>query len=227
VVAESGRGQDSVALFGFDSRVRELYPFTADVESVRGALGRVEPYGATSIYDAIADTSGFVAARGRVRRALVVVTDGMDTYSRLSLEEASGLASAIDVPVYVIEVGRSAEEAARTKRLRPVADPSSATLVDLARWTGGDFLQVGSAPLDMKLAAARIIADVRYQYLLAFESAPEAGWRALEVKTRDVNHTVRARGAYMAGDRRPEPAGPRLDLPPAPFTRNGPRASRK
>jgi hypothetical protein len=45
---------------------------------------------------------------------------------------------------------------------------------------------------------------VRFQYLLAFESAREAGWRALDVRTRNETHTVRARGAYMAGAVRPE-----------------------
>lgn len=203
VVAESGRGRDEIALFGFDSRVRELQPFTTDVEKVRAALGALQPYGATSIYDAIAETSRLVAGRGWVRRALVVVTDGMDTWSRLSLEQVSGLASAIDVPVYVVEIGVSPEARAREhRRLAPA--PSAATLEDLARWTGGERIAVAAVPLDMRLAAARIVADVRYQYLLAFESAPEPGWRALEVRTRDAAHTVRARGAYMAGDRRPE-----------------------
>ena len=196
VVAESGRQQDEIALFGFDSGVRELQPFTTDVGRVRAALGSLKPFGATSIYDAIAATSRLVAARGRVRRALVVVTDGADNWSRLSLEQVSGIASAIDVPVYVIEVGARPAE-----RLRASAStPASATLEDLARWTGGERLAVGVRPVDMRVAAARIVSDVRFQYLLAFESAREPGWRALDVRTRDAAHTVRARGAYMAGD---------------------------
>jgi Ca-activated chloride channel homolog len=215
VVAESGRGRDEVALFGFDARVRELQPFTREIDQVRAALARVEPYGATSIYDAVAETARRVAERGRVRRALVVVTDGLDNESRLSLESASGLASAIDVPVYVVEVGRSPVEARREADRRAVPS-GTATLEDLARWTGGEHLRVGSDPLALRLAAARIVADVRYQYLLAIESAPQPGWRALQVSTRDKHHTVRARGAYMAGAQRPADGGP----PPWERTRN-------
>lgn len=214
VVAESGRERDEVALFGFDSGVRELQAFTTDVGRVRAALGTLKPFGATSVYDAIAETSRRVAARGWVRRALVVVTDGADNWSRLSLEQVSGIASAIDVPVYVIEVG-----AAPAAPARPAdGAQASATLDDLARWTGGERLVVGDQVLDMRIAAARIISGVRFQYLLAFESARAPGWRALDVRTRNATHTVRARGAYMAGAVKPE------DVDTTPFRMNPERA---
>jgi VWFA-related protein len=195
VVAESGVERDEVALFGFDSGVREMQAFTHDLSLVRAALGAVRPFGATSIYDAMAATARRVAARGRVRRALVVVTDGADNWSRLTLEQVSGIASAIDVPVYVLEVGAPAAPARPAEGAR-----TTATLEDLARWTGGERLVVADRPVDLRVASARIVADVRYQYLLAFESAREPGWRALDVRTRDARYTVRARGAYMAGD---------------------------
>lgn len=210
VLAEGGARRDEIALFGFDTRVRELQAFTSDLARVRGSLDELKPFGSTSIYDAIADTARLVAARGWVRRALVVVTDGMDNRSRLSLEEVSGFASAIDVPVYVVQVGSPSDVARIANESR---DPkaASATLEDLARWTGGERIAVGATDLDARLAAARIVSDVRYQYLLAFESAPEAGWRPLEVRTRDEQFNVRARSAYMAGEQRPEVGGPRSE----------------
>lgn len=207
VLEESGAGRDEIALFGFDSQVRERQPFTADLSKVRGSLGELKPFGSTSIYDAVADTARLVAARGWVRRALVVVTDGMDNRSRLSLEDVSGLSSAIDVPVYVVQVGSPSDAARIANESRGEVAPT-ATLDDLARWTGGERIAVGASDLDARLAAARIVSDVRYQYLLAFESAPEAGWRPLDVRTRDARLRVRARSAYMAGDQRPEVGGP-------------------
>ena len=96
---------DEAALFTFDKDLRQEVPFTNDVNNVRGALGRVTAWGLTSLYDAIAETAKRVADRGPSgRRAVVVITDGDDTSSVLTPAEVSGLASAIDVPVYVVAV---------------------------------------------------------------------------------------------------------------------------
>jgi Ca-activated chloride channel family protein len=201
VIAASGQAHDEVALFGFDTRMRELQPFTSNLEAVRATLGELEPFGSTSIYDAIAESARIVATRGWVRRALIVVTDGMDNRSRLRLEEVSGIASAIDVPVYVLEVPAALPESGSPTT-------TAATLADLARWTGGEHVAVGGADLDIKVAAARIVAGVRYQYLLAFESSPTPGWRPLQIFTRDEHFSVQARAAYMAGTEKPEALGP-------------------
>jgi len=222
VLAESARSDDAIALYGFDTRVHELQEFTNDLSKVRSALDELEPFGSTSIYDAIADTAKQVAARGWVRRAVLVVTDGMDNRSRLSLEQVSGIASAIDVPVYVVDVGAPAVvREAREKQ----PGPPTATFEDLARWTGGEYIQVGAAEVQARVASARIVSDVRYQYLLAFESAPDAGWRPLQIRTRNVAQTVRARGAYMAGGARPDAGQPELYLSPAFFSRQPRRAA--
>jgi Ca-activated chloride channel family protein len=195
----SGRGLDEVAVYAFDSTVRERVPFTTDLARARAGLAAWEPFGATSLYDAIAAVAGELAPRGRANRALVVVTDGVDNRSRLRLEEASGLASAIDVPVYVVEVGTSAGAAATGSDAR--APRLHATLEDLARWTGGERHLVTSRPGEARRVVARIVSDVRLQYLLAFESAPFPGWRPLEIRARRPGLVVRARGAYLAGGR--------------------------
>ncbi len=192
-----GGGGDEVAVFAFDSSVRRRLPFTTDLGRARALLGEWAPFGATSIYDAVAEVARQVAVRDRASRALVVVTDGMDNRSRMRLEEVSGLASAIDVPVYVVEVGVARGDAARASRVGEV--PVEATLEDLARWTGGERHVVTGAPGEARRVAARVVSDVRGQYLLAFESAPVSGWRPLEVRTRRRGLIVRARGAYMAG----------------------------
>ena len=49
-----------------------------------------------------AETARHVTARTSTHRAIVVLTDGIDTSSSLTAGEVSGLASAIDVPVYIV-----------------------------------------------------------------------------------------------------------------------------
>ena len=199
LVAELGRMAvpgDRVALSGFSSSVREIVPFTTDLGRLQSGLERTEAFGATAVHDAIA-----AAARRLVfvqgRRALVVVTDGMDTRSLLTIEQVSGIAGAIDVPVYVASVERATGARPEVR----------ASLEDLARWTGGGAIDA-TAPGAANAAASRIVADVRHQYLIAFESAPQPGWRLLEIRTTQPGLTVRARSAYVAG-----PGGGRCGSP--------------
>ncbi len=95
-------GRDEAGLFAFDSRLREVAPFTVDTRALKGALGEVDPFGATSLHDAISAAAERVATRPMARRAVVVLTDGIDTASRLTPAQVSAKAAAIDVPVYII-----------------------------------------------------------------------------------------------------------------------------
>jgi Ca-activated chloride channel homolog len=192
-----GSGVDEAAVYSFDMNLQSLQPFTADAGAIESAIARVEPYGQTSLYDAVADTARGVAATGpgdRHRRAVVVFTDGLDTSSLLKPEEVSAIASGIDVPVYVVTVLSQGE------RDREDAREEESPLSSLARWTGG-HLFVTSAPAHESIAARQIVDELRHQYVLAFSAAATAGWRPLDVKTKDRDLTVRARSGYTAGAR--------------------------
>ena len=56
-------GRDEAGLFAFDSRLREVAPFTVDTRALKGALGEVDPFGATSLHDAISAAAERVATR--------------------------------------------------------------------------------------------------------------------------------------------------------------------
>ncbi|MCA1586889.1 MAG: VWA domain-containing protein [Acidobacteria bacterium] len=56
-------GRDEAALFAFDSRLHEVAPFTVDTRALQGALGEVDPFGATSLHDAIAAAAQRVSER--------------------------------------------------------------------------------------------------------------------------------------------------------------------
>ncbi len=203
------RSSDEAALFSFDTRLDRVSAFTSDTAALDAALGRLNPpYGQTSLYDAIGDASTFVAEQGRgqgrlpQRTALVVITDGIDTHSRSTTEQVAAIASRIDVPVYIIAV------------MSPIDDPrtdetpsfDATGLQQLARNTGGDMF-IASAPAHASVASRQIVAELRHQYVLAFEASSRPGWRGISVEARDKKHTVRARTGYSAGgSSRPTPA---------------------
>jgi VWFA-related protein len=192
---------DQAALFSFDTSLAQVHGFTTNFAQLESAIDTVErPYGQTSLYDAIAETAKTVAAEagtnGRLpqRAAVVVLTDGVDTKSRLTAPEVSGIASSIDVPVYVVAVMAPIDDPARLQEENVI----SGALKDLALWTGGELF-VASAPAHASQASRQIVDELRNQYLLAFEASSRQGWKPLEIKSRKKNLIVRARSGYVAG----------------------------
>jgi VWFA-related protein len=184
------RTSDEAALFTFDQTTNQQTPFTNNPDRIRAALDITEGWGLTSIYDAIADTAKQLAPRQLQRRAVIVVTDGIDTSSTMTSEHVSRIASAIDVPVYVIAVGEPAPSRTETTAA------TDADLSNLAYWTGGDLRWVARSESAVAAVSA-LMAELRQQYFLAIESAVDDGWYRLDVRTRRKGLTVRARSGYF------------------------------
>ena len=191
---------DEAALYTFDAALQEAVAFTKNLDAVRSVSLDGEPWGTTSLYDAIGAAANRVAERANRHRALLVVTDGVDTASRLNAAEVSGIASAIDVPVYVLTVVAPLEHHRGEGAVPAVGGVPSGvgTLADLSRWTGGD-MRIASAPEQAVEAIRTLFAELRYQYLITFESGAAPGWHPLEVRTYNNALTVHARSGYISG----------------------------
>ena len=194
-------GRDEAGLFAFDSRLREVAPFTVDTRALNGALGEVDPFGATSLHDAISAAAERVATRPMARRAVVVLTDGVDTASRMTPAQVSAKAAAIDVPVYIIAVVLPIDDPGSdraTPGAKKQAPASIGTIEDLSRWTGG-ALFYSSTSASAFQAARAVVDELRHLYLIAFEPGAEPGWHPIEIRTSQKDFVVRTRGGYVAG----------------------------
>jgi VWFA-related protein len=192
--------QDEAALFTFDSKLQEVVAFTSDLQRVRARSLEGKPWGITSLFDAIEATSRLVGERANKHRALLVITDGVDTNSRLTAAQVSGIASSIDVPVYLLAVVNPADHPEGEFEARPSDAKTSqqGELADLSRWTGGD-LRFASVPSHLVEAVRDILTELRFQYVITFEPGARPGWHPLEIRTRKRDLTVHARGGYMSG----------------------------
>jgi VWFA-related protein len=186
--------RDEAALFTFHRSLRQEVTFTSDSARIARALDNVKPWGLTSLYDAVADTAKRLTDRAAVRRAVVVISDGVDTSSALNSREVAALASAIDVPVYVVAVVSPLDHPSHEASVVP--DNVSGGLFELAELTGGDVFYVSA--LDPVATTNQLLSAIRHQYLLAIESSAAPGWYALDVRTTKKGLTVRARRAYMS-----------------------------
>lgn len=193
-------GDDEAALFTFDSKLQEIVGFTKDLERVRSVSLKGKPWGVTSLFDAIGETSRTVAQRPNKHRALLVITDGVDTASKLTAAQVSGIAASIDVPVYLLAVVSPSDHPNGEFQALPteVKAIEQGNLANLARWTGGD-LRFASVPSHLVEALRDLFTELRFQYLITFEPGVRPGWHPIEVRTRKKDLTVHARGGYMSG----------------------------
>ena len=194
--------RDEVAIFTFDTHLDEVLTFTTGLKALPESLSAVEPFGATSLYDAIAATARQVAVRKDRRQAVVVFTDGTDTASRLTPPEVSGIASAIDVPVYIFGIVPAIDNPSEGISTPAAQEFVTGGLANLAAWTGG-HLSVASTIASRSQSARQIVDELRHQYLIAFESSGRPGWHPLVVRARSKDLVVRARSGYFAGQSRP------------------------
>jgi VWFA-related protein len=191
-------GQDELAVFTFDSALHERQDFTTSVTRLKGALDDFRPFGSTSLYDATAATARHLAARSATHKAIIVLTDGIDTSSTLTAPEVSGLASSIDVPVYVVATVPAVDQVAIVESTERSAPSTGVDLRDLAEWTGGQLV-FASTLVETVTAASTLLDELRQQYVLAIEAAGIREWRRLEVRVKQPSATVKARSGYFGG----------------------------
>lgn len=148
-------GQDEAAIISFTRWTKVEQGLTSNVTDLPHAIDRVVMLnGATAIWDAIWDTTERVLQQARTRRAIILLTDGIDTCSRRKMKEAIDGAVKADVIIYSIGIGHDVEED---------------TLRKVSEQTGGRAFFPGGAA-DLRAAFAQIQQEMRSQYILAYSS---------------------------------------------------------
>jgi len=189
--------RDEVAVFQFDTRLEETVPFTTGLKQLPPSMSKVKPFGATSLFDAVARTAERINVREGRRHAVILLTDGLDNASKLTAAQVSGIASAIDVPVYVIGIVSGLDDPT-SDTATPAAQrsPLAGELANLASWTGGSAWVASAAP-QRDYVVREIVEELRHQYVIAIESGVEPGWHPLIVKMKQKNLTAHARSGYI------------------------------
>lgn len=204
--------QDQVALAGFDSRYFGVVRFTRDREAVRRALAAVEQFGSTALHDALDHAASDIASHGEGRRAVVVITDGIDTASEKTPAAVLEHSRALDVPIYALTVVSALEDPGSPLFLgRKEQGRAAAGAEALARYaalSGGAAFRV-STDYDLTRAANSIARELEHQYRLGYD--PPAGpdrFRRVEVRSTRKGVTVRTRSGYVPPSRETSaPAG--------------------
>jgi Ca-activated chloride channel family protein len=195
---ESLRPRDQFGLVCFaDEQVAWVTEFTSDRERFLERLAVQEGYGQTALNDAVAETPRLVFEDDiEKKKAIVLITDGVDNVSQLSSDEAIGAAQRVNVPIYTIgfssipkSVLGKGETAYNLEVIRQFSEE-----------TGGQ-LHVVRDPDELKEAAAKIDEELRYQYLIGYYPTRklwDGTYRNVKLETRNRRLVVRTRKGYFA-----------------------------
>ena len=199
------RPEDEFALATFAGDLLQVeVPFTRQEQVLAEAMDLWEGYGTTALHDAVAWIPSIGAEGRHPKRAVVLVSDGVDNASTVTPETARQVVRDAQLPVYVLGLGR--HDAAPGNGDGDGGATYARLLTDLALATGGSYYQVAPGE-EVFRAAANLLEQLRRQYVLAFPTrAGDAGYRRIRVEvTADDRFTVYHRRGYRGG---PPAAGP-------------------
>jgi Ca-activated chloride channel family protein len=186
------REEDVAAVFKFDSKVEQVQEFSGSRDLAPMAFG-IRAKGMTTLHDAIVDAAKALAERPEKRKAIVVLSDGMDTYSRSSSDKAVESALAIGATIYTVDMSS-------TQGGRLSGAHNAAILKSFAEKSGGRFVAAPGGPM-LRDAFANIADELGHQYTIAYRPlnrARDGKWRKLEVKVSRADLLVRTRKQYRA-----------------------------
>ncbi len=189
------RPEDVAAVYNFDYRIEQIQDFSSTRDLAPMAFN-LRAKGMTSLYDAIVQAAESLAQRQEHRKAIVVLSDGMDTQSKASSGKALDAALKANAEIYAVDM--SATEGAATKNHQ-----SALVLKNFAEKTGGRFIPTPGGPA-LRDAFASIARELGHQYTIAFRPADQARdgrWRSLDVKLSRPELIVRTRKGYRAPKR--------------------------
>jgi len=171
-------GKDTAAIVKFEGEPTLMQGLTSSLPRLRKALedvAYVEPprigiyggptppinggsrQGGTSLYDAVVATAGDLLAGEAGRKTIILLTDGVDTTSRMKIADAINEALRAEASIYAIGIGDPGFDGVDEGKLKKLCEETG----------GRAYFPKG--PGDLDRAFAQLEADLRQQYLIAYE----------------------------------------------------------
>ena len=158
------RSASDVALvMSFNAKTNVVQGATADPRLLSHAISRLRPGGETAIYDAVAAASkelGKLESTQSSRRAIILITDGNDNSSKVSLRDATQIAQENEDLVYVLDTGGQYFGSAEAQ----------SKMLELAQLTGGRFFKADNEDR-LRDAFGKVESELRSQYAISYQPA--------------------------------------------------------
>ncbi len=182
------RVSDQVAIYNFDSGVHLIQDFSNSQDMTERAF-EIRANGWTVLNDAIYKAAQELGKRTEKRKAIIVLSDGMDTRSGRSADKALKAAIEANATIYTIDMSSVGDK----DRMQ-----SLSALKNFAEKSGGKFIATDSGQT-LRNAFTSIVEELGTQYTLGYQptnTAKDGKWRAIEVRVAKSNLTIRTKKGY-------------------------------
>lgn len=210
-LVKSSNRDDEVFVVNFNDDLYLDVTMTNDIKKMEEGISLIDSRGGTAMRDALSASIDYLREKGKKdKKVLLVITDGNDNASAITLEKLVQRAQQAEVLVYAIGILNDEEkrEAKRAER----------ALEALTKATGGQAYFPASVN-EVTDTANTVAHDIRNQYVIAYSPTNEAmdgTFRRIEVKAKGRGLSVRTRTGYYATDRGKDlpdlPSSPQLSV---------------
>jgi Ca-activated chloride channel family protein len=189
--------EDEVFVNGVSTRPRAYSGFEDSLDETMRRVKSEEAEGRTALIDTICNSLSELRSGAHFRKALVVISDGMDNHSRYTDAELRRLLIESEAQIYTIATVAVLEPRQPKQMVMTEAQRGSYFLEELATKGGGMSFTI-SSPADIAPAAATIGRALRNQYTLGYAPGGSGSgkWHKIAVKVSGKGLTAYARTGY-------------------------------
>lgn len=197
--------KDKAAFMTFDHEVSLKQDFTDKQDLLQRAVDKVKKTGSqTALYDAIWDFSNEKMRSAPGRRVIVLITDGDDTFSRASIEDAIDIAQRTETTIFGISTKEGFLGAVPGVEIGTIKDKGDKYLTRLCEETGGEAFFTGDM-LALERALKKVSDELSSQYIITYRPENQnydGKKRKVEVRFKDNEksgkYKIRTKDSYRA-----------------------------
>lgn len=186
------RSSDNASIYNFDSKVVMVQDFS-NGHDIRDQAFDLKADGMTALNDAIYKAASVLSHRSEKRRAIIVLSDGADTMSKVSGSKALKAALSVNATIYAVDM--SAPDLNPKEKMQ-----NKNYLTEIAEKTGGKYVATAGG-IALRDAFTRVVEELGTQYTLSYQptnAKRDGKWRAIELRVSKPNLTIRTRKGYNA-----------------------------
>src|SRR5713101_1262667 len=188
--------KDRVLFATFDDQITLRQDFTDRLELLDRAVFAIKKIGEkTALYDAVWQFCDEKMRSAQGRRALVIITDGDDTYSRADMNDAIDIAQRTETTLFAISTKAGLSSAVPGVESGQVKDKADRDLERLCDETGGAAFFTGDM-LALERAFTKVARELRTQYLITYKPTNnqyDGSYRRVDVKLINGHENLKLR----------------------------------
>lgn len=184
------RDEDVAAIYRFDTKVVPVQDFSQS-RDMPSLFYDMKADGYTALFDAVVRGANDLSARAEKRRAIVILSDGLDNRSSASPDKALNAALSAHATIYTVDM--TSPEVALGQRVA-----NAGQLKTLAAKSGGRYLATPGGRT-LREAFENVADELHNQYTLVYKPSdvrPDGRFRKLEVRVARADATVRTRSGF-------------------------------